>query len=144
MNMIKVLVFLFISVKIFALENTILSYVEQNDINGIKKVIREGGNINVVDENLYTPLMIASKKGYFDIAKLLLDAKASINNQSKTGETALILAASNHNRDIVRLLIDNGADVNIRDSSGNTALTIAARKGFPRISKMLRDAGGVE
>ncbi len=141
----KIFLLLFLGVFMLnANETNLFTYVENNDIQSVQTHIKNGENINLTNDSLYTPLMIAAKKGYLEIVKILVQAHANLDHQAKNGETALILAASHHNRDIVRYLIDNGANVNIRDNNRNTALTIAAKKGFPRISKMLRDAGGIE
>ena len=46
--------------------------------------------------------------------ELLLDAKAEINHQSKTGATALHFACKNSNVEVARLLLERGANQKLR------------------------------
>ena len=45
------------------------------------------------------------------MVKLLLDAKADVDEQTKGGETALHRAARNGHTEVVKLLLDAKADV---------------------------------
>ncbi|MDO9179974.1 MAG: ankyrin repeat domain-containing protein [Agitococcus sp.] len=67
-----------------------------------------------------TALMMASNP---DIAQLLIDAGADVNETDHDVRTALMMAS---NPDIAQLLIDNGADINATDKDGNTALILNA------------------
>ena len=50
------------------------------------------------EESKFTLLMICAKKGYFDIAKLLVEEGADINARSRTGITALMFACAEKQR----------------------------------------------
>ena len=75
-------------------------------------------------------LIIATRQGYFDVVKLLIEKGADINaTDSCGGYTALMEACSCGHFDIAKLLIENGADVNVKDVMfGDTALTLANNK----------------
>ena len=92
-----------------------------------------------------TPLMVAClEPGNIRIAKLLLQARANINQQNNKGHTALILACNSEtpNNDLVRLLIQSGADISIKDSElQRTALMLAAGRGHTSIVQYLLDEG---
>ena len=68
----------------------------------------------------YLALMKAAEKGYVNIAKALLEARAKIEIHNKDGCCALIRAANHGHEEIVRLLLNNGADINIKSHNGNT------------------------
>ena len=50
--------------------------------------------------------------------ELLLDAKAEINHQSKTGATALHFACKHSNVEMARLLLERGANQKLRGNGG--------------------------
>ncbi|MCR4623154.1 MAG: ankyrin repeat domain-containing protein [Alphaproteobacteria bacterium] len=74
-------------------------------------------------------LTIATRKGYFDVVKLLIEKGADINAEDSFGCTALMEACSCGHFDIAKLLIENGADVNVKDEILRvTALMLANNK----------------
>ena len=67
--------------------------------------------INLQDDNGFTALMLAAKKGHNNIVKLLIDAKADVNKGSKDGGTALYFAMGNNHDNIGKRLIYAGAKI---------------------------------
>lgn len=65
----------------------------------------------------------------YDLAVLLLGAKADVNAQNNDGYTALHLAARGASESFVELLLAHGADITVRDNDGNTAGDLAHQKG---------------
>ena len=101
-------------------------------------------DINAQNSIGSTALSLASR-GYKDIVKLLLEAKADPNLTYKdtigvTGWTALMNASQDGHKEIVEMLLDAGADVNAQNSVGLTALALAAGKKHKEIVKILLDA----
>src|SRR5262249_58809690 len=76
-----------------------------------------------------TALILAAREGNMQSLKVLLDAKAPINQQSGNGNTALIVAAMNGNAEEINYLLERGADVNLANLAGWTPLylTVKAR-----------------
>lgn len=58
----------------------------------------------------YTPLMLASTKGHYECAKILLAAGADMNARDNDGNTALMFATQKGYDEIVRLLKAHGAE----------------------------------
>ena len=69
-----------------------------------------------------TPVMLAAREGYTDVARLLIDAGAEVNARAGDGKTALALATFNGNYDVASLLVDRKADVNLADAQRFTPL----------------------
>jgi ankyrin repeat protein len=67
----------------------------------------------------YTPLHLATVKGFNPLVSQLLEADAAVGLQNDQGLTALHYAASSGNVHILQQLIEAGASINIQDKSGN-------------------------
>ena len=72
------------------------------------------------DENGYSALMLASHKGYTEIAKMLLAAGANVNVYANEGSTALLFASEQGNIDLVRALVNANVNINAQDKNGKT------------------------
>jgi uncharacterized protein len=72
-----------------------------------------------------SPLLYAARDGRLDIARILVAAKADINQTDANAITPLIMAIVNNRLDVARFLIDSGADVHAADWYGRTPLWAA-------------------
>lgn len=97
----------------------------------VKVLASAGADLNIVDPDQYSPLVIALINGHFDVAGALIDAGANLDMQDKVGRTALWAAVDAHtipssNRpapretddtlgsmDIITKLLDHGARVDV-------------------------------
>ena len=84
-----------------------------------------------------TPLMIASRYGYIQIAKCLLEHDCDINLVDNFGFTALHYAAACGHYKIVDLLLKMGADPSIKSIEGCTATDFSIAQRHDRITKIL-------
>jgi ankyrin repeat protein len=73
----------------------------------------------------------------YDVAVLLLGAKADVNAQNNEGYTALHFAARGASESFVELLLAHGADITVRDNEGNTAGDLAHQKGHTWVLKLI-------
>jgi ankyrin repeat protein len=97
-----------------------------------------GIDVNVLDAHGESPLMMASLKGQFDIAKELIDKGADVN---KTGWTPLHYAATGGHAKIVSLLLDHYAYIDAASPNRTTPLMMAAYYGNAETVKLLLDEG---
>ena len=85
------------------MQNNIIKLTKNNDIEGVKKLIEEGADINLQTKSEgWTALIIASKRGYIEIVKLLIDKGAKLDIQTKYGWTALKVASFYNRIDIAK------------------------------------------
>ena len=106
--------------------------------------VRANFNVNAPDEKGNPPLMIALKKGFSVIAKILLIAGADVNARDPLGLTPLLVTCGNNTagyKEIAELLIKKGAFINIRDKLGNTPLLLALSGGSTEIARLLIERG---
>ena len=82
----------------------------------------------------------AALKGYVEIARILLDHAARVNEKNAAGAAPLHDAALGGHRDVAALLLDHGADIDARDDSGATPLYDAASWGSREVVDLLLHA----
>ena len=116
----------------------LLEAINNGNLETVKKLIEDGVNVNLIREGV-TPLMIASSKGYAEIAETILHAGANINEKCDDGGTALHKATFDQEKTaIVDLLLQSGIDVEAKNISGKTALNLAEEKGHREIVRVIK------
>ena len=90
----------------------------------LNRMIDAGANVNICcgQEQKDTPLLLASKNGAHNTAKILLKHGANPNVYSDSGNTTLTYASREGSIEFLKYLIDSGADVNMQNQDGTTAL----------------------
>ena len=88
----------------------------------VKQHLADGVDINLKDENGFTPLHGAVRSFYMGMVDILIAEGADVNAKDNYGSTPLHKAAWNHNWDAIELLIDNGGHINAKDNTGRTPL----------------------
>ena len=115
--------------------------VEKNSPEMVEILLKYKANVNPVNQNGYTPLLLALKKDCSpEIVKLLIKSNANVNSVDPDGNTALHLAVSEffqkssqeelfHYRvnspAYVKLLLKANVDVNVKNKAGKMALQLA-------------------
>jgi ankyrin repeat protein len=82
-----------------------------------------------------------SDNGQHEVAELLLDRGADINDSSNRGFTPLMIACVDGRKEMVELFLDRGADVDAENDDGFTALLIASSNGNKEVAELLLDRG---
>ncbi len=127
-------------------KESIFDAASKGDSNFIVSYIANGGDVNakcmLEDYYWWTPLIFAVNRGHADIVKLLISAKADVNQgDGLSSATPLMFAADNGYANIIKLLLDAGANPNFKDSTSLTALMHASALGDTNEMKILIDAG---
>jgi hypothetical protein len=82
-----------------------LKAINLGDLHRVKTFVENGIKVNSCTVYGTTPLMFATNKGYYDIAKYLLDHGANPRAKTRSGDTALSLAERfefDHIADLIR------------------------------------------
>lgn len=95
-------------------------------------------NVNAVNADGETPLMLAAIRGSLPAAKALVRRGADINRK---GWTPLHYACSGPDNGVAEFLIAQGAELNARSDNGTTPLMMAARYGSGDLVPLLLKAG---
>ena len=111
-------------------------------IDVLQKITEHGADVNAVNKNGVTSLMMASEKGNVDFINVLLKDGADINIADADGDTCLhISVLQGCSIEVLQTLIDHGVDVNAIDEKGDTALMLASEKGNVEFIYLLLKAG---
>jgi len=95
-------------------------------------------DVNMLNAQGESALMMAALKGHLDIAARLIQKGADVN---KTGWAPLHYAASHGHLAIMSLLLDNHAYIDAESPNGTTPLMMAALYGTAAAVKLLLEAG---
>lgn len=117
--------------------------IQTHNMRIFKLLINHNVNVNEPSQSttnyFNTPLMIAAWEGELEMAKILIENGACINQQDKkNGFTPLIKAAYKDRNDIVRYLLEKGADRTIFSFERMTALDYAYKNRNAETIKMLK------
>lgn len=120
----------------------IRSFSRNKKLFVISILIKSVTDINSQDKKGRSALMMATKCGYTEIVKQLLEQKdLRVNLRNFRGNSALLLAAWNNYLEVVKLLLTNtfvpNINVNLQNIHGDTALIFASRWGYTGIVKLL-------
>ena len=115
--------------------------VDLGDVSNVNALISGGADVNARTEDGWTPLMLATIKGYAEVARALLKQGADVNARNKKGWTALMFAVSMGDLDTMRVLLDGSAEIDARDNDGKTALMQAAGENNVESLRVLVDGG---
>lgn len=106
----------------------------ENNIKAVESLlVNKKISPNVMTKQGLTPLMIAAKKGYYEITEILIKNGANINTTSKTKNNAIMYAASSNgesNYKIAKYLLEKDSKIDNQNKKGNTALIISAMKNI--------------
>jgi ankyrin repeat protein len=100
----------------------------------VRALLAKGARVN---QTGWTALHYVAAGGADDIARLLLEKRATIDAESPPASgkyTPLMMAAREGKESTVRLLLEAGADARRKNSEGLTAAQIAERADKPRIA----------
>lgn len=110
---------------------------ESGDLEGLKRALAEGVDVDARDWANRGALHLAAKGGDLELVRFLVKRGADVNLPGMHGESALAWAAGRSHEKVLLFLIEHQADVNQQDSSQSTPLHDAAERGSERVIELL-------
>jgi hypothetical protein len=123
------------------LNSQFLAAVEKSNLTKTEALLAKGADVNAVNDEKETALIISLLNKNEEIAKFLINKGASINVSDNDGWTPLLCALFKNLKETVRILIDNGAELNVKDKLGETPLMTAIDYSEPEIVNLLLEKG---
>lgn len=123
-----------------------LDAAANGDTLTVIQLIRDGVDVNCVNDNGWSPLVMAAFNQHLDTVKLLIDNGANVNHQSVNGTTVFMYAKtkvlSTGDYSILDYLLNKGAKINLRDFTKKwTVLQYVQNNSHAEMEQYLIDKG---
>lgn len=134
-----------ISSTLVAQEKNVFDTARFGTVPEMEQLMKADANsINSVDENGFTPLILAAYRNNESIVSFLAPKVNTIDHNCKSG-TALTAASYKGLTSVVNILLENKANPNVADANGTTALIYATlSKNVEIISLLLKHGANKE
>lgn len=111
------------------------------NVNAVKFIVANGGNIDGLDEDGRSALMMGLFRSQGATTLALVEAGANLEIRDREGKTALMFAAQYGQVDTIRAMITRKVNLDAQSRKGTTALIFAADRGQLEVAKVLKAAG---
>ncbi|MGE7903317.1 ankyrin repeat domain-containing protein [Peribacillus sp. NPDC094092] len=115
----------------------LIQAAEHKETDTIRRLIKEGVDINSRDSQGRTATMIATYNNDIETAKVLIKAGADVNILDDMKNNPFLYAGAEGYIEILKLTIEAGTDPTITNRYGGTALIPASEHGYVDVIKEL-------
>jgi ankyrin repeat protein len=123
----RIVIFLLFMISSSFAQKDVFAIARNGTVEEMKTLFEKDVNcVNQVNDFGFSPLILASYRGNFEVAKYLITIVNDINYQSPEG-TALMAAVMRNNKELVLLLIEKKANLDATNKTGVTALMLATQ-----------------
>lgn len=119
----------------------LLKFKPVNDKVDLVSLIREGANVNALDHQRNTPLMLAAFKGQLKELRTLLVTGAKLDARNVFGESAMDMAYNKNHMDCVCALMKYGAEIKRLPSESLLLKVCASKKVTEDLINMIIESG---
>ena len=126
----------------------LLDAAANGDTFSVIQLIKDGVDVNCINDKGWSPLVIAAFNQHLDIIKLLIDSGANVNHQSVNGTTVFMYAKTKvlktGDYSILDYLLKKGAKINLRDFTKKwTVLQYVRNNNHADMEQYLIDKGAL-
>lgn len=117
-----------------------------NDVIAAQARLAAGDDPNHQDGQGFTPLHFAAQQWSIEVARLLLDHGAEVDQLNRHGNSPLFVAVFNSKGrgELIALLRERGADPHQANTSGQTPVALARLIGNYDVGQFFSDLPGAE
>jgi hypothetical protein len=116
--------------------------MQRDDVDGVKKLIAQGVNPNLQDQNGATALFYALRNSAHaaQMTEIYLNSGGAVDTPDRMGNTPLMKASESGQIAVVKLLLRAGARKDRTNRDGQNASSLARREGHLDIVDLLSSA----
>jgi len=129
------------TMSVFAAGSPLIEAVKKQDVQAVRTLLKQQGNINATEADGFTALHWAAQRNDMQLVELLIGAGANAKASTRYNITPLYLAAVNGNAAVIERLLKAGADPNGTSQEGQTMLMTAALSGKADAVRLLLTHG---
>ncbi|CAG2221509.1 unnamed protein product [Mytilus edulis] len=93
----------------------------------VNELVINGANPNHYDYYTEPPMIIATRRFFYEIVQILLENNGDPNITNFEGKTCLHVASENGDLEMVKILLENHADPNVIDNNSISPLCVASK-----------------
>jgi len=123
-------------------QSSVIKAVEQNHLQDVEKALKNGADVNMQNSGKQSLLLIATRNGSFEMAKLIVAYGADVNLQDEIADSPFLYAGASGKTAFVKLFLDNGARFDVFNRYNGTALIPACERGHVETVKLLANTKG--
>ncbi|MFJ8253248.1 ankyrin repeat domain-containing protein [Streptomyces sp. NPDC094466] len=112
-----------------ALDHDLLTAARTGDTGGVRTAIEGGARVDVRDEELRTPLLLAVQGDHVEAARLLVAAGADPDAQDRREESPWLATGVTGSVAMLHVLLPAGPDLTLRNRFGGVSLIPASERG---------------
>ncbi|MFD4025188.1 ankyrin repeat domain-containing protein [Streptomyces sp. NPDC058576] len=112
-----------------ALDHDLLTAARTGDTTGVRTAIEGGARVDVRDEGLRTPLLLAVLGDHVEAARLLVAAGADPNAQDRREDSPWLATGVTGSVAMLHVLLPAGPDLTLRNRFGGVSLIPASERG---------------
>ncbi|MET9928397.1 MULTISPECIES: ankyrin repeat domain-containing protein [unclassified Streptomyces] len=125
-----------------ALDHALLTAARTGDTDGVRTAIEGGARVDVRDEELRTPLLLAALGDHVEAARLLVAAGADPDAQDRREDSPWLVTGVTGSVAMLHVLLPAGPDLTLRNRFGGISLIPAAERGHVAyVREVLRSTG---
>lgn len=118
-------------------KKNIVQAVERNNVAEVAEALKNGSDVNAVDSKNRSLLLIATNNQNPEMAKLLVEHGANVNQQADNLDSPFLYAGATGQTDLVKLYLANGARFDIFNRYNGSALIPACERGHVETVRLL-------
>lgn len=121
-------------------KSPLITALEQNRYDDAREMIVKRRGVNRVNEYKQSALLVALEKDQRELALMLIEAGANVNQRSVMAVTPLQLATRARDLEMVKVLLAKGASPDVPEDE-SPPIAYALLKGYDDIARVLIEAG---
>ncbi|MGW7401094.1 ankyrin repeat domain-containing protein [Streptomyces cyaneofuscatus] len=112
-----------------SLDHDLLTAARTGDTDGVRTAIEGGARVDVRDEELRTPLLLAALGDHVEAARLLVAAGADPDAQDRREDSPWLVTGVTGSVAMLHVLLPAGPDLTLRNRFGGVSLIPASERG---------------